>query len=164
MANCSTSTIDTGKSVLAQWVEGCGDDTFASLTYKSFGTINTKALDFSGVTTDTTNDLSGADTSTIVVRRDGEFTASGFQTTSDSAVSAQNELITYYHTELTAGRQPSVWIKISGPDYPRIYYIFAVLTGYNEGFNTDDPRTVEFSFKPTDTGVSGVAAVNLETP
>ena len=163
MATCDTSTISTGKSVLAQWVAGCGDDTFASLTYKSFGAINTKSLNFTSNTTDTTNDLSGADTSTVVTRRDGEFSASGFQTDSDSVISAQNELIQYYHAEIQAGRQPSVWLKISGPKYPRIYHIFAVMTAVNEGFNTDDPRTVEFTFKPTDTGTT-TPAVNLSTP
>lgn len=164
MANCDTSTIDTGKSVLAQWVAGCGDDDYTALTYLSFGAMNTKSLGFTGTTADTTNDLSGADTSTIVVRRDGELSVSGFQTTNDSVISAQNQLINYYHTELTAGRQPSVWLKISGDNYPRVYYIFAVMTDYNEAFNTDDPRTIEFMFKPTDTGVSGVAAVNVEDP
>lgn len=164
MADCNTSTISTGKSVLAQWVEGCGNDAFASLTYKSFGATNTKSLNFTSSTTDTTNDQSGPDTSTIVTRRDGEFSASGFQTDSDSAISAQNELIQYYHTELAAGRQPTVWVKLSGPNYPRVYHIFSVITAVNEGFNTDDPRTVEFTFKPTDTGVAGVTAVNISNP
>lgn len=164
MATCTTSTISPGKSVLAQWASGCGDADYATLTYKSFGTTNAKSLNFTSSTTDTTNDLSGPDTSTVVTRRDAEISVSGFQTNKDSALSAQSELINYYHTEINAGRQPSVWVKFAGPNYPRVYHVFCVITAINEGFNTDDPRTVEFTFKTTDTGVSGVAAVNVSTP
>lgn len=161
MATCTTSTNDTGKTVVAQWASGCGDDAFAGLTYKSFGTTNTKSLNFTSNTTDTTNDQSGPDTSTLVTRRDGEISVAGFATMSDSVLSAQNELIAYYHAELEAGRQPTVWVKFSGSNYPRVYHIFCVITAVNEGFNTDDPISVEFTFKPTDTGVAGVSAVQV---
>lgn len=164
MAECTTSTIDVGKNVLAEWVEGCGDLAFESATYKLFGTINTKSLNFTSSTSDTTNDQSGADTSTIVTRRDGEFSVGGFQTTLDSAISNQTELIQYYHNELDAGRQPSLWIKLSGPNYPRIYYVYCIITAVNEGFNTDDPNSFEMTFKPTDTGVPGTSAVQLRVP
>lgn len=164
MATCTTASNFVGKTVAAGWVVGCGDLDFENATYKTFGTINSKTLTFTGTTTENTNDLSGPDTSMLLTRRGGEFTVSGFATTNDSVTSNQNELIQYYHDELDAGRQTSVWIKVSGPQYPRIYYIFAILTNIEEGFNTDDPATVSFTFSTTDTGVGGTPAVNLRTP
>ena len=164
MAVCNTSTIDVGKNVLAEWVAGCGDLDFENATFKLFGTTNTKSMNFTTSTADTTNDTSGPDTSTVATRRDGEFSVGGFQTIADSAISNQNELIQYYHDEMDAGRQPSVWVKLSGPNYPRIYYVFCIITAVNESFNTDDPNGLEFTFKPSDTGVPGVPAVNLRTP
>ena len=161
MENCKTSTNDVGKNLLAQWVQGCGDLDYANATYKSFGTINSKSLSFTSSTVDATNDQSGADTSTLVTRRDGEFTASGYATTNDSVASNQNELINYYHAEMKAGRQPCVWLKMAGKNYPRVYHIFAVITAYSEGASTDDLITFEMTFKPTDTGVADVSAVEV---
>ena len=164
MAVCTTSTIDVGKNVLAEFVVGCGDLDYENATYKLFGTVNTKSLGFTSSTTDTTNDQSGADTSTVVTRRDGDISVSGFQTTVDSAASNQNELIQYYHDEMDAGRQPSLWVKFSGNNYPRVYYVFCVMTSVNESFNTDEANGIEFAFKPTDTGVAGTSAVQARTP
>ena len=145
--NCAANN-DVGKNLLVQFTSGCGDADYANLSYKSFGTINSKQLSFTSSTVDATNDQSGPDTSTLVTRRDGEVTVSGYATMTDSAISAQNELITYYHAEIAAGRQPSLWLKISGPNYPRVWYIYAVITAQNEGGATDDLITFEMTFKP----------------
>lgn len=157
---CTTSTNSPGKTVTVGFAVGCGDADFNALVYKPLGTINSKQLEYSATTADTTNDLSGATTSEIVVRTGLELTVSGFLTDTDSALSAQNELIQYYWTELQAGRQPTVWIKISGATYPRIWHIFMNYKGGTESFNTDDPISGDFNFGVTDTGAANLS-VNL---
>lgn len=152
MASCTTSTINAGKTVAIGYAVGCGDADYAALTYLPLGTINSKQLEYSAEMASTTNDLSGAVTSEIVIRSGLELTVSGFLTDNDSAVSAQNALIQYYWDELQAGRQPTVWIKISGPTYPRVWHIFMNYKGGSESFNTDDPMSGDFNFGVTDTG------------
>jgi len=152
MATCTTSTISPGKTVTVGYAVGCGDADFNALTYLPLGTINSKQLEYAAQMADTTNDLSGATTSEIVVRTGLELTVSGFLTDNDSAVSSQNALIQYYWDELQAGRQPVVWIKISGPSYPRVWHIFMNYKGGSESFNTDDPISGDFNFGVTDTG------------
>lgn len=164
MANCpNTSTPQPGKNVTVQYAIGCGDDDFNTLTYLPLGTINTKQLNYDAQMADTTNDLSGGVTSEIVVRTGLELTVSGFLTNTDSVVSAQNALIEYYWTEVQAGRQPTVWIKIAGSNYPRVWHIFMNYKGGNESFNTDDPMSGDFNFGVTDTGSTNLA-VNISAP
>lgn len=160
MAVCTTSSNMIGKTLTVGFAIGCGDDVFTGLTFLPLGTINDKQLAFEANTDDNTNDLSGAVTSSIVVNTTLTLSVSGFLTTKDSALSAQNALITYYWEELEAGRQPTVWLKISGPDYPRVWHIFANYTGTTEGHGTTSTSTISFDFATTDTGVAQ-SAVNL---
>ena len=161
MATCTTSSNMVGKTlVVGIAIDGCGDDVFTGLTYLPLGTINDKQLEFSANTDDNTNDLSGAVTSSIVVNTSFSLSVSGFLATDDSALSAQNALIQYYWDELNAGRQPTVWLKVSGPDYPRIWHVFANFTGSTEGHGTTATSTISFDFETTDTGVAQ-SAVNL---
>lgn len=161
MASCSTSTNNPGKNVTVGFAIGCGDDAFAGLTYLPLGTINDKQLSYAAVVADNTNDLSGATTSEIVVRSGLELAVSGFLTANDSALSAQNALIQYYWDEVQAGRQPTVWIKISGSNYPRTWHIFMNYKGGSEGFATDDPQSGTFDFGVTDTGSAVNLSVNI---
>jgi hypothetical protein len=160
MANCTTPQNFAGKKVAVQFAIGCGDDAFAGLTYKPLGSINSKQLNYAAQVADNTSDLSGATTSEIVVRTGLELTVSGFLDSIDGALSAQNELIKYYVDEVQAGRQPTVWIKISGSGYPRVWHIFMNYKGGNESFGTDDVAGGEFNFGVTNTGSSNLA-INL---
>ncbi len=161
MADCNTSTNFAGKIVGVEYAVGCGDDVFTGLTYKPLGSINSKQLNYAAQVADNTSDLSGASTSEIVVRTGLELTVSGFLDKVDSAVSAQNELIKYYFDEVQAGRQPTVWIKISGDGYPRVWHIFMNYKGGNESFGTDDVAGGEFNFGVTNTGASNLA-INVD--
>jgi hypothetical protein len=149
-----------GKTLTVGYAIGCGDDIFTGLTYLPLGTVNDKQLAFEANTDDNTSDLSGAVTSSIVVNTSFTLSVSGFLTTNDSALSAQNALIQYYFDELNAGRQPTLWLKISGPDYPRVWHVFANFTGSTEGHGTTATSTISFDFATTDTGVAQ-SAVNL---
>jgi hypothetical protein len=164
MAVCSDSKVGAGKLVTVGWVEGCGDAAYAGLTYGALGTINTKQLTSAAAMADGVNDQSGAYTDESVTRLSMELTVSGFSTSVDSAQSVQNALVNYYHAEPQANRQPSGWLKVSGPTLPRIYYIFVNCTGCDEGFNTDDNSTISFSFGVTGTGDAAISPVNIVAP
>lgn len=161
MAICSTSTNNPGKLVAVEFAIGCGDDDFLTNTYLPLGTINDKQLSYAAVTADNTNDQSGFTTSEIIVRTGLELTVSGFLTNADSTLSAQNALINYYFTELKAGRQPSVWLRISGENYPRTWHLFMNYKGGTEGFSSSELQTGSFDFGITDTGDSVNSSVNL---
>ena len=164
MANCTTASNFAGKKVAIQYAVGCGNDAFAGLSYLPLGTVNSKQLNYAAVTADNTNDNSGAVTSEIIVRSGLELSVSGFLTTVDGATSAQNALIKYYWDEVQAGRQPTVWIKISGIGYPRVWYIFMNYKGGNESFGTDDVAGGEFNFGVTDTGDTNLAVNVTDAP
>ena len=164
MATCSDGKVGAGKLVTVGWIEGCGTDAFASLVYDPLGTINTKQLTSAAAMADGVNDQSGAYTDESVTRLSMELTVSGFSTSVDSAQSVQNALVNYYHAEPQAGRQPSGWLKVSGPTLPRIYYVFVNCTGCDEGFNTDDNSTISFSFGVTGTGDATISPVNIVAP
>lgn len=164
MANCTTATNFPGKKVAIEYAVGCGDDVFTGLTYLPLGTVNSKQLSYAAVTADNTNDQSGAVTSEIIVRSGLELTVSGFLTTVDGATSAQNALIKYYWDEVQAGRQPTVWIKVSGDGYPRVWHIFMNYKGGNESFGTDDVAGGEFNFGVTDTGAANLAVNIADAP
>lgn len=159
MADCGESTNFPGKGVLYEWASGCGSDDHLTKLYKKFGTTNTKSLNTSAETTSNTNDQSGAYTSSIVTRLNPEISVAGFATSKDSVTSNQVELYKLFHAEAQAGRQPSVWIKKSGPNLPIIEYLFCVVTSANYSENTDDLVAVEYTFATTDTGVPGKQSV-----
>ncbi len=160
MANCSTSKNNPGKNVAVEFATGCGDDVFLSKTYKPLGTINAKDLTFAAVEADNTNDQSGSTTSGIVVRTSFDITVAGFLA-DDSATSFQKELILYYFAELKAGRQPTVWIRISGPNYPYTWHIFMNYKGGGQGLGTADVQSGSFDFSVTDTGTTINDSVNV---
>ena len=164
MAACTTASNFAGKKVTIQYAVGCGDDVFTGLTYLPLGTVNSKQLNYAAVTADNTNDNSGAVTSEIIVRSGLELTVSGFLTSIDGATSAQNALIKYYWDEVQAGRQPTVWIKIAGDGYPRVWHIFMNYKGGNESFGTDDVAGGEFNFGVTDTGDVNLAVNIADAP
>lgn len=157
MADCETD-IDFGKFLLATWAPGCGSDDQTSLTYKPFGSTQSKSLDEASTEVDVTNDDSGAENETAIVRMTAEITVSGLNTKKDSVRSSQKELRAYRRTEIKAGKQPTLWLKFLEVQGDDVIYIFSVITGVSRTFGTDDANSGEASFKMTSTKVSGKAA------
>lgn len=156
MAACTTPTNNPGRLVAVEYAIGCGDDDFINKTYLPLGSMNAKDLTYSATTADNTSDTSGGFTSEIVIRTGMDVAVSGF-TLQDSAVSAQNALVIYYFTELQAGRQPTVWLRVSGNNYPLTWHIFSNYKGGTEGFGTNDPQSISFDFSVTDTGSANLS-------
>ncbi len=150
MANCvNDSSNFLGQTLAIEWVAGCGDDDPATLSYKPLGTINSKSLDDTVNTTSNRSDLSGADDSVLATYRSGSITVGGFMTKTDNAQSSQAELIVYGNTEIDNARQPTVWLKVSGPSYPFVEYRFCQYLGRSTTGNTDETVGIEFTFQST---------------
>lgn len=162
MADCGVGNM-TGRNLIVKFAEGCGDLDLALATFKVFGSINTKSLDFTGNTTDNTSDVSGAVNSTLVTTLSAEITVSGWADKSDTAlVSNQLELTQYFVAEVMAGRQPCGWLEISAPGYGLKYNIFVNITqGPGLGGGTNDTVTFSMTFSATATGFAGVDAIQI---
>jgi hypothetical protein len=160
MATCTTATNMVGKKLTVGYATGCGDDVFTGKTYLPLGSINDKQLEFLANVDDNTSDTSGAFTSELAVNVALTLSVSGFLTTTDSALSAQNALVQYFFDEMIAERQPTVWLKVSGDGYPRVWHIFMIYKGSTEGHGTTATSTMSFDFGVTDTGATQ-PAVNL---
>ena len=112
MADCANGNM-TGRNLKVRFAKGCGDLDLGTADFKTFGSINTKQLDFTAETTDNTSDLSGAVNSSLVTTLSSEITVSGWADKADTAlVSNQLELTKYFIEEITAGRQPSGWLDV----------------------------------------------------
>jgi len=157
MAVCDTD-IDFGKFLAVSWASGCGSDDQTALSYKPVGVTQSKSLDESSTEVDTTNDDSGAEMETALTRMSAEITVSGFNSLKDTVTTSQKELRAYRRTELSAGRQPTMWLKFVEQNGLDNIFVFVIFTGNTRSFGTDDANTAEFSFKMISTGVSGKAA------
>jgi len=164
MADCPNAKRGVGQDLVASFAVGCGDLDFETATYKLFGSMNTKSLDFTLNTGNARSDASGNYDDVYSTYLGATFAISGFTDLIDSALSNQNELIQYYFDEVAAGRQPTMWLKFSGPDYPRIYYVYVLMTQSTEGANTDEKLSSSFNFTLTATKEAGVAPVQIRTP
>jgi len=149
-----------GKNLAVGYAIACGDATFTGLTYLPLGSINDKQLEFAANVDDNTSDLSGGTTSELVVNSSFNLTVSGFLDTDDDAETAQNALVQYFWDQINAGEQPTLWLKVSGPTYPRVWHIYMIYKGSTEGHGTTATSTMSFDFGVTDTGATN-AAVNL---
>lgn len=149
-----------GKNLSVGYAIDCGDAIFTGLTYLPLGSINDKQLEFAANTDDNTNDLSGGTTSELVVNSSFNLSVSGFLDTDDDVATAQNALVQFYWDKINAGEQTTLWLKISGATYPRVWHIYMVYKGSTEGHGTTATSTMSFDFGVTDTGSTN-AAVNL---
>ena len=157
MATCDTD-IDFGKFLAVSWAAGCGDDDHTALTYKPVGVTQSKSLDEASTEVDVTNDDSGAENETALTRMTAEITVSGFNSLKDTVTTSQKELRAYRRTELTAGRQPTMWLKFVEANGLDNIYVFVIFTSNTRSYGTDDANSGEFSFKMTSTGLAGKAA------
>ena len=158
MSDCAEDDIDFGRFLAVSWSPGCGSDDHLTKTYKPFGKTQSKSLDESSTEVDLTNDDSGAESDTGIVRMTADITVSGFNTQRDSVTTSQKELRAYRRAEVAAGRQPSVWLKLLEVNGDDVIYVFCIFIGNTRTYGTDDANTAEFSFKMTSTGVTGKAA------
>ena len=161
MAVCTTPKVPVGKVLTVGYAIGCGGDDHTTLTYLPIGKVNTKQLTTNPEFASIVNDDSGSTTDEILVRTGMDLAVGAFVVDQDSVAAAQNALVNYYFTEALAGRQPTVWIKLSGDGYPRVWHLFCNYKAGDESANTDDPMAGNFNFSVTSTGVTDKPAIVL---
>lgn len=162
MADCAVGNM-TGRNLIVEFAEGCGDLDLVTATFKVFGSVNTKQLDFTGNTTDNTSDVSGAVSSSLVTTLSSEISVSGWADKADTTlVSNQLELTQYFINEVMSGRQPSGWLHVYADGYGLEYYIYVNITqGPGLGGGTNDAVTFSMTFSATATNVANVNAIQV---
>ena len=162
MADCPVGNM-TGRELIVEFAEGCGDLDLDTATYSVFGSINTKQLDFTANTTDNTSDLSGGVTSNLVTTLSSEITVSGWADKSDTELTSNQLALTkYFINETMAGRQPSGWLHVYAEGYGLEYHIYVNITqGPGLGGSTNDTLTFSMTFSATSTGVKDVDAIQV---
>lgn len=166
MSSCAQANL-IGSQYRVAFAAGCGDLDLATATFEEFGTINSKALDFSGNTTDNTSDLSGGVNSNLVTTIGGDITVSGWLQKTDTALVAVQQKITKYFIDETQNpaNQPCGWLKCWAEGMPMGFYVFVNITqGPGIGGGTNDVITFSMTFSVTSTNINGVNAIQHFDP
>jgi hypothetical protein len=154
MADCSTRLTDIGRGMLVGWAAGCGDDdptTNGTFTYKPLGELETRNENDTPRTVTSNTDRSGIDTDTRVIGTDTEITVSVLDAKDLVDVTTQQELRDYYDAEVEAGRDPTMWLRITDPLLNQYRYYFVVPTSFGRSAENEGNRTAEFTFTRTAT-------------
>lgn len=151
MATCDSQPIGIGRGLVLSWVQGCGTDdpkTTATtpLVYAKLGFVETRGETDTPRTVTSNTDSSGIYTDTTVIGNDVEITASVLDAKDVAGQSSQQALRTYFRTEVAAGRQPSVWIRILDPLLAEYRYYFCNITSLGRSAENEGNRTGEFTF------------------
>lgn len=156
MADCSTRLTDIGRDMLVGWAAGCGNDIPLStedpaLAYKPLGYLETRGESDTPRTVTSNTEQSGIDTDTRVIGTDTEITVSVLDAKDLVDVTTQQELRAYYDAEVEAGRDPTVWLRITDPLLGEYRYYFTVPTSLGRNAENEGYRTGEFTFTRTAT-------------
>ena len=151
MADCTGQPIGIGRGLVLSWVSGCGvddplSDATTPLVYTKLGFVETRGENFTPRTVTSNTDSSGIYTDTTVIGNDIEITASVLDAKDVANVSSQQALRSYYLTEVQAGRQPSVWVRIMDPLLEEYRYYFCNITSLGRSAENEGNRTGEFTF------------------
>lgn len=152
MATCSNQPLDIGRNAAVSWVAGCGDDDPLStattpLVYKPLGFTTTKNLNRTVRTVSANNDSSGAFENEIQTGIGIEIPVSVLAAKDVADVSTQEELRDYQMTELVAGRQASVWLRITDTQLGKHRYFFCNLNDNSESYENEGVNSGDFNFK-----------------
>ncbi len=151
MATCDSQPIGIGRGLVLSWVQGCGtddpkSDATSPLVYTKLGFVETRGENLTPRTVTSNTDSSGIYTDTTVIGSDIEITASVLDAKDVANVSSQQALRTYYITEVQAGRQPSVWVRVLDPLLEEYRYYFCNVTSLGRSAENEGNRTGEFTF------------------
>ena len=151
MAECDSQPIGIGRGLVLSWVAGCGvDDPLSTATtplvFTKLGFVETRGESDTPRTVTSNTDSSGIYTDTTVIGNDIEITASVLDAKDVTDVSSQQALRSYFRTEVNAGRQPSVWVRILDPLLEEYRYYFCNITSLGRSAENEGNRTGEFTF------------------
>lgn len=151
MADCNGQPIGIGRGLVLSWVAGCGTDiplqsADPALVFTKLGFVETRGENLTPRTVTSNTDSSGIYTDTTVIGSDIEITASVLDAKDVANVSSQQALRNYYITEVQAGRQPSVWVRVLDPLLEEYRYYFCNITSLGRSAENEGNRTGEFTF------------------
>lgn len=159
--NCPSPNYQ-GRIVPWEFALACGDLDPETLSFLPLGSLNNKTFELGTSTSDSTTDDSGPVTTEIVTYLTFTSTASGFATREDGSLSNQSALFDYFINEVTAGRQPSLWLRITFQD--RTVYAYCNLTSFQRTAASTDTVSFEVSVTATSTGSAQAPIVSVPTP
>lgn len=168
MAECTTRLTDIGRGMLVSWSAGCGDNdpkstATSALNYTPLGYIETRGESDTPRTVTSNTDISGVDTDTRIVGTDTEITVSLLDAKDLVDVTTQQALRDYYDAEVEAGRDPSMWIRITDPLLGVYRYYFCVPTSLGRSGENEGNRTAEMTFTRTATNTPTNKSKQVET-
>lgn len=158
MATCTNEPMDIGRNVIVSWVAGCGDDDPLStattpLVYKPLGFTTTKNINETTRTVSANNDSSGAFEKELQVGLGMEIPVSVFTAKDAANISTHKELRDYRRAEIIAGRQATVWLKLTNPQDGVHEYVFCLLNDVSRSYENEGVNSGDFNFKMIATDV-----------
>ena len=151
MADCSNEALDIGRNLIVSWVAGCGTDDPLStastpLVYKPLGYTTTKAINETTRTAEANNDTSGAFSKSLQTGLDIEIPVSVFTAKDVVDVSTHKELRDYRRSEIIAGRQATVWLKVTNPQDGVHEYFFCNANDTSRSYENEGVNSGDFNF------------------
>jgi len=138
-----------GRNVIFEWASGCPDAIPAEAAFKFAGAVNTKGFTLASDSVDSTTDQSaGGIRSTTVTYLTYEVSVDGKCRVLDKAAESNTALFKYYVAEIAAGRQPSIWTRMTFPDVTITAY--CNLTNYERSAPDSDMVTFSATFSATE--------------
>lgn len=152
MATCTDQPLSIGRNAAVSWVAGCGTNDPKSnattpLVYKPLGFTTTKNINRTPRTVNANNDSSGAFENELQTGIGIEIPVSVLAAKDVANVSTHEELRDYQMTELIAGRQASVWLRITDSQLGKHRYFFCNLNDNSESYENEGVNSGDFNFK-----------------
>lgn len=122
---CTSSTHYQGRVAVLEIAFQCPDVDPALATYLKIGAATTKNINMTASTSDTTSDLSGGFSDSIVTTSALELGVDVVSTVADGALINQTGLFQYYFDAISATpiEQPTVLVRYTWPDLTLVAYM-----------------------------------------
>lgn len=149
MADCPQNGIAVGRMSHILLAYGCADTRPTPEEFKYLGSTTTKGFDFNPSTTTSEADTGSSYVATLVTTSDPTISADFEVNLSDGSDEfGYHNLAAYFHREMQARRQPSLWVQRSIGE--TVITMYANITALSESGGTNDIITGSIEFKPYD--------------
>lgn len=158
MAICDSNGIMTGRMSHILLAYGCADTRPDASEFKYMAATTSKGSDFSPSTVTSEADNGTSYVATLVTTSDLTINADYEVNLSDASDEfGYHNLVAYYHNEMNARRQPSLWVQRSVG--ATVITMYANITALSESGGTNDIITGSIEFKPADGNTVDVMSI-----
>lgn len=153
MAICvQANELYIGRGVDVEVAFGCPDTLPQEADFKYIGPANTKSFTMTPDTVDGTTDrTTGGVRANYVTYMTFELSVDGKVRTSDKADECNTALLKYFAAEVSAARQPSLWVRAIFKDVTILAY--CIIASYERSAADSDLVTYSTSFSATESSV-----------